>query len=312
MIFLSFSRLVILIFVALFTGRVGAVPLNETSNGGLDHQAREILARASPAFCRLWDAWDGVTGPPTTSAIKAQEWQSLSEAERNTIKSQYAAAGIKLMVSAFGSADIPTGSDPVALANQMSGWVKQYKLDGIDVDYEDFDAFNAGNGQAESMAPELADQLHEAASRSAPPGKLYHYPRPFQPNRWGGGGYLKVHQSVGNLIDWYNVQFYNQGISEYTTCSGLLTASSGAWPGTSVFQIAASGVPLSKIVVGKPATSGDANNGYIPPSTLATCLQQGKNQGWMIPLPDGGAMVWQYPRATPAWIQTVRSLSWPV
>jgi hypothetical protein len=28
----------------------------------------------------------------------------------------------------------------------------------------------------------------------------------FSPSIWGGGGYLKVHASVGNLIDWYNVQ----------------------------------------------------------------------------------------------------------
>src|ERR1700733_5686541 len=32
----------------------------------------------------------------------------------------------------------------------------------------------------------------------------------FEPNRWGGGGYLKVHKSVGSMIDWYNVQFYNR------------------------------------------------------------------------------------------------------
>lgn len=51
----------------------------------------------------------------------------------------------------------------------------------------------------------------------------------FEPNVWGGGGYLKVHQAVGSLIDWvcdillpryillyfdismqYNVQFYNR------------------------------------------------------------------------------------------------------
>ena len=42
------------------------------------------------------------------------------------------------MVSAFGSTDIPTttGADPVATANTMAAWVKQYQLDGIDVDYE--------------------------------------------------------------------------------------------------------------------------------------------------------------------------------
>src|SRR5882762_6913070 len=33
----------------------------------------------------------------------------------------------------------------------------------------------------------------------------------FQPGgRWGGGGYLKVEQTVGSAIDWYNIQFYNR------------------------------------------------------------------------------------------------------
>ena len=42
------------------------------------------------------------------------------------------------MVSAFGSSNLPTsgGVDPVATANTMAAWVKQYGLDGIDVDYE--------------------------------------------------------------------------------------------------------------------------------------------------------------------------------
>lgn len=35
----------------------------------------------------------------------------------------------------------------------------------------------------------------------------------FTPNRWTGGGYLKVHQQVGSLIDWYNIQFYNRKYS---------------------------------------------------------------------------------------------------
>lgn len=69
---------------------------------------------------------------------KAQEWASLSASQRSSIKSQYAAAGIKLIVSAFGSTDVPTttGADPIATANTMAAWVKQYSLDGIDVDYE--------------------------------------------------------------------------------------------------------------------------------------------------------------------------------
>lgn len=69
---------------------------------------------------------------------QAQEWVSLTAAQRTTLKDQYAAAGVKLMISAFGSTDVPTssGADPIATANSMAAFVKQYQLDGIDVDYE--------------------------------------------------------------------------------------------------------------------------------------------------------------------------------
>ena len=79
------------------------------------------------SFLLIEGAWD-----------KAEEWASLTAAQRTSIKSQYAAAGIKLLVSAFGSTDVPTtsGADPIATANAMAAWVKKYNLDGIDVDYE--------------------------------------------------------------------------------------------------------------------------------------------------------------------------------
>jgi chitinase len=66
------------------------------------------------------------------------EWTQLSSAQRSTVKSQYAAAGIKLIVSLFGSTEEPTteGKDPVATANTMAAWIKEFDLDGADVDYE--------------------------------------------------------------------------------------------------------------------------------------------------------------------------------
>lgn len=68
----------------------------------------------------------------------AGSWASLSEGDRASVKAQYAAAGIKLIVSAFGSTETPTssGTDPAGAATTMANWVKQYNLDGIDVDYE--------------------------------------------------------------------------------------------------------------------------------------------------------------------------------
>ena len=69
---------------------------------------------------------------------QAEEWTQLTAAQRSTIKAQYAAAGIKLIVSVFGSTDKPTssGANATATAITMAEWVKRYNLDGIDVDYE--------------------------------------------------------------------------------------------------------------------------------------------------------------------------------
>jgi hypothetical protein len=58
----------------------------------------------------------------------AQVWEQMSASDRAATKAAYKAAGISLMVSAFGSTDAPTsaGADPVATANKMAAWVKQY------------------------------------------------------------------------------------------------------------------------------------------------------------------------------------------
>lgn len=72
----------------------------------------------------------------------------------------------------------------------------------------------------------------------------------------------------------------SEGATEYTTCAGLLTASSSIWPESSLFQIAANGVSLDKLVIGKPGTGSDASNGYIAPSTLASCVAEAAAKGW--------------------------------
>ncbi|EED77817.1 hypothetical protein POSPLDRAFT_94833 [Postia placenta Mad-698-R] len=260
----------------------------------------KACARSSPhsiiAFLLTEGAWDNAEG-----------WASLSASDRSTLKSQYAAAGISLMVSVFGSTDTPTssGADPTDTANTFAAWVQEYDLDGIDVDYEDFDAFDAGTAEAwlVTFTTQLRNQL------PASDYIITHAPVApwFSPNYWTNGGYIQVDSEVGDLINWYNIQFYNQGSTEYTTCAGLLTNSSSTWPESALFQIAASGVPLDKLVIGKPATTGDASTGYMSTSTLATCVEQAKGQGW-----DAGVMVWEYPDAGTSWITAVRADSWPV
>lgn len=52
----------------------------------------------------------------------------------------YHAAGQKVMVSAFGSTDMPTSQDPVSVATALAAFVKKNQLDGADLDYEDNNA----------------------------------------------------------------------------------------------------------------------------------------------------------------------------
>lgn len=60
------------------------------------------------------------------------------EDKNNSPLLPYQAAGIKLIVSAFGSTDAPTsnGADPTATANTIANFVKTNNLDGVDIDYE--------------------------------------------------------------------------------------------------------------------------------------------------------------------------------
>ncbi|KAJ7890924.1 glycoside hydrolase family 18 protein [Mycena olivaceomarginata] len=313
---------------------VQAVPLNATLGERaerLSPVARDVLlsARAvptSPRWVAYFDKFVSSTSLPAVSALSgfnvfalsfiysaslqdnAATWAQLDAATRASIKAQYAAAGISLIVSAYGAGPNPTsaGDDPTAAANFIANYVKTFNLDGVDVDYEDFGAIETAG-----TAVAWLSTFTRALRAQLPQGQyiLTHAPVApwFSPGLWPGNGYLGVNSAVGSLIDWYNVQFYNQGVTEYTTCAGLLTASSNTWPQSSVFQIAANGVPLNKIVIGKPATGADATNGFMDPATLSSCLAQAKAQGW-----SAGAMTWQYPNANSAWIAQVRSGSFPV
>lgn len=56
---------------------VVSLPVNETVWDGLDNQARDILARATPAaphWVAYADAYDGTSGPPAVSQIKVRRF----------------------------------------------------------------------------------------------------------------------------------------------------------------------------------------------------------------------------------------------
>lgn len=55
------------------------------------------------------------------------------------------------MFSLFGSEDAPTTAakrDPIEFADEIANFTMQYNFDGVDIDYEDFDAMNGGKAVA--------------------------------------------------------------------------------------------------------------------------------------------------------------------
>lgn len=124
----------------------------------------------------------------------ALEWANIGADARAAKKAEYNDAGIKLMISAFGATDHPTtaGADPVSLANTMAQYVKDYNLDGIDVDWEVrlsralFSCtlvLTVSEGLRRDgcwYRRELAHRFHDAASLSAPfGGWLHHHSRSY-------------------------------------------------------------------------------------------------------------------------------------
>ncbi|KAG9316110.1 glycoside hydrolase family 18 protein [Chiua virens] len=296
-------------------GLTHGVPLMDKLRS-LTPAARNVLKRATPTapyFVVYSDAY--VATEPTVAEIngfnvfaisflltsgaadEALAWQELTASERTTILDEYNAAGIYLVVSLFGSEDTPTtsGDDPITTANSMAAWALEYSLQGVDVDYEDFGAFDSGTGSAEQWLGNFTAQLRT----QLPQGQyiLTHARKSFSPDIWGGGGYLWVNEAVGSMIDWVS-----KGTTEYTTCEGLLYTSSSTWPESSIFQISANGVTLDKLVIGKPATATDANNGFMNTTLLASCAAEAYAGGW-------GEC---YPDAASSWITAVRGNTWPI
>ena len=83
----------------------------------------------------------------------------------------------------------------------------------------------------------------------------------------------------------YNIQFYNQVNTQtnailYADCDRLITKAGAPFTGTALLEIPNSGFDLNKLVIGKPGAVTDANNGFIDPATLGTCIDQAKAKGW--------------------------------
>ncbi|KAH9923965.1 chitinase [Epithele typhae] len=201
-------------------------------------------------------------------------WKNLPAATKKAVKAKYHAAGIRIVAAALGDTDTPTtsGIDPTEIGQQFGQFILDNSLDGIDVDYEDLAAINKGDGKGEAWVVTFTQVLRS----KLPKGQfiLSHAPLApwLAPNaQFKAGAYVTVNKKVGSLIDYYNVQFYNQPSNNYGDCKSLLYTSLAPFTGSALFQAPKHGFALNKLVIGKPAIRPTARSaGTCPPPRSAS------------------------------------------
>jgi len=245
------------------------------------------------------------------AADMAVAWQGVPAAtQQSTINTIHSKGGV-VLVSVGGSTDSPFSRSANSVGEAAAKWAKDNHLDGVDFDLENFGPGFKGGSLSENQTVQwVADVTNAARNVLGSGGIISHAPQGpyFGPvgatNTWAGktGGYTSVYNKAKS-IDFFSIQFYNQGTNCYIDYDGLFVKSCSNFPESSVGEIAKAGIPLNKIVVGKYITTGDASNGFVAPATLHNFFQQAKtNLGW-----SAGVMAWVWGDANQAsqWIHAV-------
>ena len=247
-------------------------------------------------------------------------------------------AGKRVMVSSGGATDLPTSAsyftthEPLALAKNIADQIKAVGIDGIDIDWEDDwsntnpgltgygapTARGIGIGPAVQWLITLTTQLRN--NLPYPRYTITHAPQAPYINI----GYNKVWKGIytNNYLDWFNMQFYNQGshyiddkslvdcniipppapggatpVSACPTWNGSITdincaagCTSPTCPDTCPNTDQSTKIPAYKIIVGKPVKLGDGNSGIVSPDDLVKLLKAGVAKFPYL----GGAMGWQW------------------
>lgn len=115
-------------------------------------------------------------------ADQAANWAALPADQRATLKEQYNSLGVSLVVSAFGETEHPTSQDPTTVANNLAQFVLNTNLDGIDIDYEEFELVTAQPGVGEAWLTTLTQTLRQ----QLPQGQfILSHARECCPRMWG-------------------------------------------------------------------------------------------------------------------------------
>jgi len=229
----------------------------------------------------------------------AQAWGSMSSADQqNTINFAHD-KNARITVSAGGADDNPYKQfSGAAYGKAVADWAQKTKLDGVDFDLENFGGgFTAGGMNTANTIKWVADATNTARSILGANAIITHAPQfpYFGYNQGFGNGYGLAYAQAPS-IDFLLIQYYNNGKSD--TYQEIFVSLNGG----SISEIAKSGIPLEKLVVGKPVLQNDGND-WISASAFHSIVEQAStNLKW-----NAGVMGWEWHDANTnsEWIKTI-------
>ena len=230
----------------------------------------------------------------------AAVWRDMRQRKREEILEYVHSKNAVLLLGVGGPDDWGRIESMVAegngykYADKACHFAGDYMLDGVDFDLELAPGDNGPflDGSMEQFIIDVSSTCRQILGSRTTRVLISHSPPAKYFSDWAGPnfGYSHVFKNFPNLIDWVNIKYYNEGSLHYNSYHDLFEADKYQVH-EAVFEVNKNGVPLNKIVVGKPiGATGYANNGFVEPKDLNEwgCLAL-KENGWR-----GGFLGWRY------------------
>jgi len=228
-----------------------------------------------------------------------QAWGGFGAGNQQSTINWFHSNNARLTVSAGGSTDTPYGSfSGTSYGTTAAQWAQANHLDGVDFDLENFGGGFTASGMGTSATVQwVAEATNAARNILGSNAIITHAPQfPYFGSGYGfGNGYGLVYEQAPS-INFFLIQYYNNGASD--TFSEIFESLNGG----SISEIARTGIPLNKLVVGKPVISSDGND-WISASAFHSIVSQAQSQlGW-----NAGVMGWQWhdSNTNSQWINTI-------
>lgn len=214
----------------------------------------------------------GTNGSKPVDALLT--WQQMTPAARQEISDYAHSKGAVIMMALGGATDhiepLVENHQGAEYARPACQFVLDYNLDGIDFDIE-LEPQNSGPFKDHSMQSFIYDGSMECRRTFGNSKLISHAPQAPYMGDWAGSdyGYTQVFKYYPDLIDFLNIQFYNQGSDVYSTYENTYVKGDGWTSNSAIFEMIDNGIPAEKLVHGRPVgPAGYANSGYVDPNTL--------------------------------------------